>query len=169
MSRLALFMSPKIHLSPVSVEFKPNLRSASHPTALSFAVISESFSIVSMLHGLKCSRAYRASTPSNRQFVCIWALVWDLELSRGGWTELLQGACIKLGAAGLLSSVFVYGARLSYLSPVLTPLSSCLKSLLLIFLFTHASAKLQLLGPPLHIFPLFLRACLCGFKLSYSF
>lgn len=59
-------------------------------------------------------------------------------------------APVKLGAASLLSSVFVYGARLSYLSPVLTPLSSCLKSVLLIFLFTHASAKLQL---PLSVAP----------------
>lgn len=68
-------------------------------------------------------------------------------------------APVELGAARLLSSVFVYAARLSYLWAVLTPLSSCLKSVLLIFLFIPTSAKLRLprsLAPPASFFFSFL-------------
>lgn len=75
-------------------------------------------------------------------------------------------APVELGAARLLSSVFVYGARLSYLWAVLTPLSSCLKSVLLIFLFIPTSVKLRLprsLAPPascvLHSAQLFMLYC----------
>lgn len=86
-------------------------------------------------------------------------------------------APVELGAARLLSSVFVYGARLSYLWAVLTPLSSCLKSVLLIFLFIPSSANVCLplsLAPPGFFFYIMrlpnscfvvkcLCMCFCGF------
>lgn len=61
-----------------------------------------------------------------------------------------------------LSPVFVYGAQPSYLQPVLTPHSSCFKSLLLIFLFSPATVAAWLDGfLVLSVFLWIICACVC--------
>lgn len=95
--------------------------------------------------------------------VWCWSAASGTGPSLGGRTELLQG---RLSMWEPLSLVFVYGAQPSYLQPVLTPHSSCSKSLLLIFLFSPATVAAWLDGflvvslffPSHH-----LCACLCSF------
>lgn len=60
--------------------------------------------------------------------------------SQGGEDCSTKGARRAGSHSATESPVFVYVAQPSYLPPVLTPHSSCFKSLLLIFLFTLASA-----------------------------
>lgn len=75
--------------------------------------------------------------------VWCWSAASGTGPSLGGRTELLQG---RLSMWEPLSLVFVYGAQPSYLQPVLTPHSSCSKSLLLIFLFSPATVAAWLDG-----------------------
>lgn len=60
--------------------------------------------------------------------------------SQGGEDSSAKGARRAGSHSATETPVFVYVAQPSYLPPVLTPHSSCFKSLLLIFLFTLASA-----------------------------
>lgn len=60
--------------------------------------------------------------------------------SRGGRGQQHRGRPESWESLSHRKPVFVYVAQPSYLPPVLTPRSSCFKSLLLIFLFTLASA-----------------------------
>lgn len=58
------------------------------------------------------------------------AVVW---IQPGGGQQRLWGRPESWESLSHIDPVFVYGALLSYLPPVLTPHSSCFKSLLLIF------------------------------------